>query len=225
MMKWTRVFMIFVLLLLLLSVSVPLVMGKKDKNPPTKGPGTTTTAPDSTPAPEPQIIYVNQTVPVHVQDNGVNWEMIGVIIIILGGIVGWIITRFMRGKTAKYMSEIDKAYRQYNKNVNKCEAELTHLREKVENDFKRGKLNDQGLAILEKRIDKYSKDLRSDIIRKRFDLPPGLDKSIKGMLSDGVITKQEYNNFKKMMNKSKLDSKEKEELRRLMNRWKIEDKK
>lgn len=212
--------LLFIILISLISVLIaPSVLAIPAwKQQPTTP--TTPTAPV-----EPQVIYVNQTVAVPVEDEGINWEMIGVIIVIIAGIVGWIISRLVRGKTAKYMSEIDGVYRKYNKNTNRCEAELTNLREKIDNDFKKGKLTDQALGILEKRIEKYSRELRSDIIGSKFQLPSDLSGNIKKMLADGVITKEEYSHFKDVLGKANMGSKEKEELNNLMKKWKDSDKK
>lgn len=159
-----------------------------------------------------------------VSSKSFNWEMVGVILIIIGALVGWLISRRVRGKTATYMSEIDKVYRTYNKNSNKCEAELTHIREKIEDDFKKGKINDQSLSILESRIDKYSKELRSEIVSKRFALPEDLNRRIKHMLSDGIITKEEYGHFKEVIAKTDMGARDKEEISGLMKKWKDEDK-
>lgn len=158
-----------------------------------------------------------------VSSKSFNWEMFGVILAVIGAIIGWLISRRIRGKTAKYMSEIDGVYRSYNKNANKCEAELANLREQIENDFKKGKINDQSLAILDARIEKYAQQLRSDIVDKRAELPDDLKKKIKNMLSDGIITKEEYNHFKNIMGKSQMDAKDKEEINRIMKKWKDED--
>lgn len=123
------------------------------------------------------------------------------------------------------MTDIDKAYQKYKQNTNKCEAELTNLREKINDDFKKGKLTDQALSILEKRIDKYSRELRSNIIDSRFDLPKNIHNDIRNMLADGVITKDEYSHFRKVIGKANLGAGEKAELNRIMKRWKDFDKK
>ena len=116
-------------------------------------------------------------------------------------------------------------YKQNRNNPAKCEKKLEEIRQNIDEEFKKGKLNDQALSILEKRIDKYSGNLRQDVINKRFDLPQGLDRSIKNMLSDGIITKEEYDHFTKKITKAGLGAKEKEELKRMMKRWKDSDKK
>lgn len=202
-------FLLLIVLLLILSVQLVAAAPPWKKQPqPT----------------DPQIIYVNQTVPAPASE-GLNWEMIAVILAVIGVIGGWLISRKVRGKTAKYMSEIDKTYRTYNKNANKCEAELAGIREKIESDFKKGKINDQSLAILEGRIDKYSENLRSDILDKKFKLPADLKKKIKHMLSDGIITKEEHEHFLDIIKGDYgLSKKDEAKLRALMRKWKDEDK-
>ena len=154
-----------------------------------------------------------------------NWiQIVGGLLAVIAALIGWYFSRRARGKTAQYMTEIDKVYHKHNKNTNKCEAELTAIKELIEEDFKKGNINDQSLAILDKRIDKYAKELRSDIISKKFaSLPEGMDKSIKHMLSDGIITKEEYAHFAEVLNKSEMSQKEKSELNALMHKWKKED--
>ncbi|MFC1733712.1 hypothetical protein ACFL6I_25720 [candidate division KSB1 bacterium] len=202
------------LLIILVQFAAAVPAWKKDKTPDT----TTTTTP------EPQVIYVNQTVSAPETD-GVNWEMIGVIVAIAGVSAGWLISKKVRGKTAKYMSEMDKIYKTHKKNSNKCEKELSKLRGKIEDDFKKGKLNDQGLAILETRIDKYSERLRTEMIEKGFTLPSDLHKKIKHMLSDGIITKEEHAHFLEIIKNDHSMSKHDEaRLKALMKKWKTEDK-
>lgn len=189
---------------------------------------TTTTKPTTTTTPQPQVvervIVQNNTQTIVSQQSGLDWQMIGTVIAIIAAIGGWLISRKVRGKTAKYMTEIDKAYRTYRKNANKCEAELAGVREKIEEDFKKGKINDNSLAILDARIDKYSKELRSEAIDKGFKLPPDLNKKIKHMLSDGVITKEEYEHFAQAIEKEQLSKQDKDELNKLMRKWRDEDK-
>ena len=194
-----------------------------------KGASTTTTTSTSPTATQTQvvekvIIQNNTIVQQPPQQSDVNWEMIGVITAIVGVVIGWLISRKVRGKTATYMNEIDKVYRTYNKNANKCEAELTNLRDKLEDDFKKGKINDQSLAMLEARIDKYSERLRTEIIDKGFKLPPDLNKKIKHMLSDGIITKEEHEHFLEALKEGHgLSKSDEERLKDLMKRWKKED--
>ena len=73
-------------------------------------------------------------------------------------------------------------------------------------------------------MDKYAQQLRSDIVSKRFELPEEMKKDVKHMLSDGIITKEEYDHFLDISTKSSMTSKDKQELQQLMKKWKEEDK-
>lgn len=161
---------------------------------------------------------------VTISSKGFNWEMLGVILAVIGALVGWLISRRVRGKTAKYMSEIDRVYRSSNTSTNKCEAKLVGIRDQIEDDFKKGKINDQSLALLESRIDKYTRELRSGIVDRTTGIPTDLNKKIKHMLSDGVITKEEYAHFEEIVKKENMGASDKEEIRNLMKKWKDEDK-
>jgi hypothetical protein len=45
--------------------------------------------------------------------DGINWEAVGVILIVFGGGVGWYLKRKKRGHVARYMDEIDQIYSSY----------------------------------------------------------------------------------------------------------------
>lgn len=213
--------LVFILILIQSAAAAPA--WKKASTTPTK---TTTTSTNTAPTTTEKIIIINNTQGATPSEPWYkDWNFIGVAIVIIGGIVGWLVSRKVRGKTAKYMSEIDKVYRKYNTNTHKCEAELTNIREQIEDDFKKGKINDQALSILDKRIDKYAKELRSDIVNRRESLPEELKRDIKHMLSDGVISNEEYEHFSELSKKAKMSAKEKEEITKIMKRWKEEDKK
>lgn len=225
-MKKLDFFLVMSLFLLVISVQFAFAAPPWKRDTSTTKPSTTTSTATST---QPQIvekviIQNNTIVQQPSQKGGINWEMIGVITAIVGVVVGWLISRKVRGKTATYMSEIDKVYGSYSKNSNKCEAELANLREKIESDFKKGKINDQSLALLEARIDKYSEKLRTEIIDKGFKLPPDLSRKIKHMLSDGIITKEEHEHFLEALKEGHdLSKADEERLKDLMKRWKKED--
>jgi hypothetical protein len=223
--------LIFALIILsILIVAVPFVSAAK-KTPPGKPSSTTSTTPTSTttqPTVIRETVIINNTQAPSIisQDKPwyADWNFIGVAVALIAALAGWLISRRVRGKTAKYMSEIDTVYSKYNKNTHKCESELVNIKEKIEEDFKKGKINDQSLSLLDSRIEKYSKELRSDIVSKRA-MPEDMRKSIKGMLSDGIITKEEYEHFSEALKSSKMNAQDKEEIHKLMKRWKDEDKK
>ena len=223
--------MIFLIILASIALAAPPWKRSGSSSTGSTSSGGTATTTTTQPIKETVIINNNNTIiqaPAASNENvGIwsNWvQILGGLLAVIVALIGWYFSRRARGKTAQYMTEIDKVYYKHNKNTNKCEAELTAIKETIEEDFKNGKINDQSLAILDKRIDKYAKELRSGIIGKKFtSLPEDMGKTIKHMLSDGVITKEEYDHFSKALKGSKMSSKDKEELDQLMKKWKKED--
>jgi len=216
----------FILLLLFIPAAIAAPPWKQTKSG-TSGSATGTTSGTTT----EKTVIINNTIiqqPVSGGDNVSFWsnwaQILGGILAVAAAVVGWYLSRRIRGKTATYMTEIDKVYREHNKNANKCEAHLADIREKIEEDFKKGKINDQSFSLLESRMDKYAQQLRSDIVSKRFELPEEMKKDVKHMLSDGIITKEEYDHFIEISTKSSMTSKDKQELQQLMKKWKEEDK-
>jgi len=230
--KLNFVMIMILMMFLIFVVSTQFAMAappwKKTTTTPTTTKPTTTTSTSPTTSPtttQTKVIIINNTQSAAPQEAPwyKDWNFLAVAIAVVGTIGGWLISRKIRGKTAKYMTEIDKVYGSYSKNANKCEAELANLKEKIEEDFKKGKINDQALSILDARIDKYAKELRSDIVDKKVSAPKELKKNIKHMLSDGKITKEEYEHFRDILAKTQMGAKDKEEIKGLMKKWKDED--
>lgn len=222
-----RLWILAALILVLSVISIPLVSAAPAwKKSTTTTPTATSTKTTTTPQVIERVVIVNNT-HVAAQDNTpwyTDWNFIAVVLAVIGALVGWLISRRVRGKTAKYMSEIDRVYRSSNTSTNKCEAKLVGIRDQIEDDFKKGKINDQSLALLESRIDKYTRELRSGIVDRTTGIPTDLNKKIKHMLSDGVITKEEYAHFEEIVKKENMGASDKEEIRNLMKKWKDEDK-
>ena len=81
------------LTIVLVLMIIPLAAAQpKDRIPPGKQKDIFTEPSETS---EPEVIYVNQTVPT-TQEEGVNWEMVGVIIVVMGGLAGWILSRLGR---------------------------------------------------------------------------------------------------------------------------------
>jgi len=148
-----------------------------------------------------------------------DWGAISVAIAIIGALIGWYFSRKTRSKSASYLKEIDGAYRRFRDAPMKLDSTLSELRERIEQDFEKGKLTDQSLALLDARIDKYAKEARVDAIATGFRLPKDIKKQIRAMLDDGIITEEEYDQFTEM-DLAQLPQKDYERLTRLMRKWK-----
>lgn len=159
------------------------------------------------------------------RDDGPNWEAMGVMLFIISGVVTWFITRRKKRKIGKLMHEVDNAYSKFKMNTKRCEAELYRLKDIIDEQFKKGKLDEGSYNILEKRISDYMREIREQIINEKFGgLPTKLHGEIDKMLEDGKISKEEYENIKKVLKDTTgVKEGEKEEIRELIDKWKRKD--
>ena len=61
----------------------------------------------------------------------------------------------------KYFHEIDDAYSTFKMKDKRCEAELYRLQDLIEHELKEGKINETTFQLLEKRIERYLKEIKS----------------------------------------------------------------
>ena len=153
---------------------------------------------------------------------GINWEMIGVILVIIFGIGGWILTKKRRSLISKYIKNINNVYNSCKNNSAKCEAELNNLKEQIEKDFAAGKITEQSYDILNKKIEDYVKNLRKGIIKAGFELTPDIKKELHNMLEDGIVTEKEYAKFIKVDIKGMSEA-DRAKLNYLVKKWKEKD--
>jgi len=242
--KRLYIFLIGLLLLTLLSLTAfaappDWAKGKKSKTPlqtitertqtapstteptstqPTPTPTRRSAPQPSAPAPTMRQGVENATTPA-TGERHINWEAISVALVIIGALIGWLLSRRIRNKSAYYLKEIDATHRRHNDEPEALDAALGELRERIVKDFEKGRLTDSALAMLEGRIDKYSKSARVDTVATRFHLPKDIKRQIKAMLDDGVISEDEYDRFTEM-DLTHLPQKEYERLTKLMRKWK-----
>lgn len=90
-----------------------------------------------------------------------SWDALGVLIPIIIGLVGWYLVRKKKSKLKGYFEQIDQTYGQYKVEGKKCEAELYALKESIEQDLKDGKIEDSAYNLLNERIARYLKDIKT----------------------------------------------------------------
>ncbi len=152
----------------------------------------------------------------------INWEMIGVIIVVIGGAVGFLITKRKRSKTSKYMQGIDEIYDKYKFNSTTCESELNKVEREIEEEFNKGKLTEANYNVLTRRIERHIGDIRKGIVSSS-EMTPAFKKEISEALEDGRISKTEYNKLAKMKLKG-LTKQEKANVKKMIKKWREEDK-
>ncbi|MFH1064548.1 MAG: hypothetical protein V1729_05685 [Candidatus Woesearchaeota archaeon] len=178
------------------------------------------TQPTTTTTTLPAATTTSTSIPV---DDGPNWEMIGAIVGILAGIgagIGWYFSYRKKAKTSRYMRAIRQLLDEHGKDRSKCEAKLYLMKDAVEKDFTDGKLDEQSMDLLHRKIDKSLKSLRMGAV-DTMDISSAAKKELAVMLKDGKISDGEYSSFTKSKLFSKTDiSKVKDQLAR----WKGHDK-
>jgi hypothetical protein len=163
---------------------------------------------------------------------GVEWDVWGilleVIVLLATGILAFIGYRRLskkKGALKVYMDKIEEISKMKDKDPEKYESELSELEEKISAEFKEGKLEDLHYLMLQELIaTKRGEGRRASVSKKFQSLPKGIADNLDEMLKDGKITKEEYQTFVLMMQKSKtLTPYEKKELSKIVSRWEVED--
>jgi hypothetical protein len=103
----------------------------------------------------------------------INWSIqtITGLITIGAAVVGtgsWFIRRRSaerRGRIliSKRLEEVDDIYSRFKMNSIKCEAELIRLKGEILHEFKEGLIDEENFETLDKRIDKYLREIREEI--------------------------------------------------------------
>lgn len=62
----------------------------------------------------------------------------------------------------KFLHEIDNAYSSYKMKSKRCEAEMIRLQDQIEDKLKEGSLDEGTYHLLEKRIDKYLEEIKTE---------------------------------------------------------------
>ncbi len=172
---------------------------------------------------EPEVIIINQTVPAQAEE-GINWEMIGVILTLVVLIGGFLISKLRKGASSKYLKEINYIYNSNKKDSKLCESKLINLKDKIENEFTKGKITEQSYDILDRKIESYLGEIRKGIISNRFELSKKDKDVIDKALEDGVITSEERRQISKL-DLSNLSKDKKDQLMKVLDQWKKKVKK
>jgi hypothetical protein len=93
--------------------------------------------------------------------------LVGIVITVALGGTAWIRTRKRRSIIKTFLDEIDDVYLRFKTNPRVCEEELYRLRNTILEGLTDGKITEEHYAILDRKIDKYMKELQEQKKRER----------------------------------------------------------
>lgn len=64
----------------------------------------------------------------------------------------------------RFMGSVDDIYSRYKMNSSRCEAELIRLKDEILGNFKDGLIDEENFDTLAKRIERYLKEIREEIV-------------------------------------------------------------
>lgn len=155
----------------------------------------------------------------------INWEQMGVILLVVGVVGGWVITQRKNRLVKKLLNDIDNVYSTFKMKSRRCEAELYRLKDVALDEFKAGRINETTFQILDGRIDNYLKEIREQIVNEKFGgVPATLKKELHRMLEDGEVSEDDYETLEKLLMRSTgVTEEEKSQLRETFGRWKSDE--
>jgi hypothetical protein len=93
---------------------------------------------------------------------------------LLGG--AWLRSRRRRNILRTFLAEIDDVYSKFSADKQKCEEELYRLRNTILEGFTEGKITEENYGIMDRRIDKYMKELARPDNRSNANSDKNVDK-------------------------------------------------
>lgn len=131
-----------------------------------------------------------------------------------------------QGRFSALLTDLDEVYKSYKMNPHKCEIELEKMRALVNEDLKKGVIDENNYSILKERIDELIREIRSDSLHTQVkDIPKELELRIKDMLIDGEISRAEYDKLLPIIMGSEMASEDKKRVEKVVESWMKEDEK
>jgi hypothetical protein len=155
--------------------------------------------------------------------------MVGIIALVAvagGSAYGVYRRKKKQGRFSDLLTDLDEVYKSYKMNPHKCEIELEKMRALVNEDLKKGVIDENNYSILKERIDELIREIRSDSLHTQVkDIPKELELRIKDMLIDGEISRAEYDKLLPIIMGSEMASEDKKRMEKVVESWMKEDEK
>jgi hypothetical protein len=146
--------------------------------------------------------------------------IIGILIIIAGSAFGVYRRRKKQGRFSDLLTKLDDVYGTYKMSPKRCETELEKMKVTINEDLKKGVIDENNYTILKNRIDEILGEIRSEAIRSEVSvLPKDIELKIKDMLIDGKITREEYDKILPAIKGSTMANEDKEKMRKMVKSW------
>jgi hypothetical protein len=156
-------------------------------------------------------------------------SVFAVMVTLIGGTVGvvrWVRNNRIRNTVKKrtfqeYMEMMDDINTQYKMDPRQCEAEFIKLRAKVMDDFKHSIIDERKFNILDKRIDEYILEIRTELMHTRLREAQGrLEEDYQRMKNEGKLEDVDFDALVQMIESMpRLAEKDRTELRELVAGW------
>jgi hypothetical protein len=152
--------------------------------------------------------------------------IIGLVAIGAGSAYGMYRRKKKHSRFSELLTKMDEIYGSYKTNPKRCELELEKIKGTVNEDLKRGTIDDNNYSILKGRIDEILGEIRSESLRTEVsELPKDIEIKIKDMLIDGEITRAEYDKILPIIKGSSMTSGDKEKVKKMVESYMVEEKK
>lgn len=146
--------------------------------------------------------------------------IVGLVAILAGSAYGVYYRRKKLGRFSELLTRLDDVYGSYKMNPKRCETELEKMKATINEDLKKGVIDENNYTILKNRIDEILGEIRSEALRSQVpQLPKDIELKIKDMLIDGEISREEYDKIMPVIKGSDMAKADKEKMRKMVKSW------
>lgn len=159
------------------------------------------------------------------ENQDLTFGLLGIALAVTGGLLAVGRTRRRRGILQRELDAIGQTYEHHRGNPGACEVALDERRAHVGAHLAEGRLDEAQVALLERRIDELSRQVRLSVLDERFQfLPHGMVLALRDMLGDGRISSWERQHVLEVLERDEvLTDAQKGRVRTLLDDWFVHD--
>jgi hypothetical protein len=146
--------------------------------------------------------------------------LLGLFIIIAGSAFGVYRRRKKQGRFSDLLTKLDDVHTSYKMNPQRSETELAKIKATINEDLKKGVIDENNYTILKSRIDEIVGEIRQQALRSEVSqVPKDIELKLKDMLIDGKITREEYDKIMPAIKGSDMTKADKEKMGKMVKSW------